>query len=259
MFLLAPVQWLVNLVTVLPDLLRPGIFIGLVLLILWFVFVQRGLPNLWHALCRGTARLIDAVVGIVLLPDYLVTTARQKQDQAPVQAFLMIGGAAERILDGAGALYQRHFRDPIEWKPFPWKPLVIVVAVVTIPWVIMELTSPKSAVRQELAQGYNVWRDVEDWAGVNPSRRAAPGVVWPPRPRVLSSRHHGRTVGVTVRCTADGRCKGRLVLRSGKGKRLHSREVSVRPEATATVHMKLSREEASTHHVLVRVARADPE
>jgi hypothetical protein len=259
MFLFAPAQWLVNLVTVLPDFVRPGVFIGFLLLILWFVFVQRGLPNLWHALCRATARLIDAIVGIVLLPDYLVTTARQKQDHAPGQVFLMIGGVAERTLDGAGALYQRHLHDPIEWKPFPWKPLVIVVAVLTVPWAVMKLTSPKSVVRQELAQGYNVWRHVEDWAGVNLSRRAAPGVVWPPRPRALSSRHHGRTVGVTVHCSAGGRCKGRLVLRNGKGKRLHSRDVSVKPGATATVHMKLSREEASTHRVLVRVARADPE
>jgi hypothetical protein len=259
MFLLAPFQWLVNVVTVLPDFLRPGVFIGLVLLILWFVFIQRGLPNLWHALCRGTARLIDAVVGIVLLPDYLLTTARQKQDQAPGQAVLMVGGVAERILDGAGSLYQHHLRDPIEWKPFPWKPLAIVIVVVTVPWAVMELTSPKSVVRQELAQGYDVWREVEDWAEVDPSRRAAPGVVWPPRPQVLSNRRHGRTVGVTIRCNASGRCKGRLILRSGKGKRLHSREVSIKSGATATVHVRLSREDASIHHVLVRAARADPE
>lgn len=259
MFLFAPLQWLVKLVAWLPDFLRPGIFAGLVLLALWFAFVQRGLPNLWHALCRGTARVVDVVVGLVLLPDYLMSTARQRQDQEPGQATLMIGGVAERVLDGAGALYQRHLSDPIEWKPMPWIPLGIVVAAMTIPWAVMELAPPGSVVRQELAQGYDVWRDVEDWADVDPARRAAPGVVWPPRPDALSSRRHSRTIGVTVTCRSDDHCRGRLVLRSGKGRRLHSREVSMKPGATTTVHIKLSREEARAHHVLVRVARVGPE
>lgn len=259
MFLLAPVQWLVNVVSLLPDLLRPGVFVGLVLLIAWFVFVQRGLPNLWHALCRGATRSIDAIVGIVLLPDYLTTTARQKRGQEPAPAVLTVGGVAERVLEGAGGLYQRHLREPIEWKPLPWKPLAIVVVVVTVPWALMELTSPKSVVREELAQAYEVWRDVEDWADVGASRRAAPGVVWPPRPQPLSSRHRGRRVGVTVRCRSDERCKGRLILRSGAGRRLHTRAVSVRPGAVSTVHMRLSREEAGVNHILVRVARVDPE
>lgn len=260
MFLFAPAKWLVNAVTfVVPDLLRPGIFLGLVLFILWFTFIQRGLPNLWHALCRGTARVVDATVGIFLLPDYLMTTSRQKQEQPPGEVTLAIGGVAERVLDGAGALYQRHQRERMQWKRFPWLPVVIAVAVVTLPWAAMELLSPKSWARQELAQGYNVWRDVEDWAGVPPSRRAAPGVVWPPRPRVVDVRDRGRRVGVTVRCFEEETCRGRLVVRSGKGVRLHTREVAAQPGATATARITLSREEASANTVLVRVARVGPE
>jgi hypothetical protein len=255
---LAPAQWLVQLVAWLPDFLRPGIFVGVVLLILWFVFVQRGLPNLWHALCRGTARAVDALIGLVLLPDYLMTTARQRQEEGPGQATLMIGGVAERVLDGAGALYQRHLRDPIEWKPVPWLPLAAVVAILTAPWVVMKLTAPTSDVRRELAQGYEVWRDVESWADVDPSRRADPGVVWPPRPLVRSRRHHGRFVGVTLHCATHERCHGRLLLRAGSGRHLHSKLVSVRSGATKTVHMKLSHADADTHFLRVRVARAEP-
>jgi hypothetical protein len=255
----APAQWLVQLVSWLPDILRPGVFVGLVLLILWFVVVQRGLPSLWHALCRGVARVVDVVVGLVLLPDYLMTTARQKQDEGPGQATLVIGGVAERVLDGAGALYQHHIREPMRWRRVPWLPVLIVVAIVTVPWAVMELTSPSSEVRQELAQAYDVWREVEDWADVDPAQRAAPGVSWPPRPQALSSRHHGRDVGVTLRCRGHERCHGRLILRNGKGERLHARLVGVRAGRTATVHVTLSRADAGTHHVRVRVARANPE
>jgi hypothetical protein len=256
--LLAPVQWPVKLVAWLPDLLRPGAFCVLVLAILWFVFVQRGLPNLWHALCRGVAILVDLVVGLLLLPEYLLTTSRQEQ-RAPGQAVLAMGNVAERVLDGAGGLHQRHLRDPIVWKRFPWIPLAIVLVVVTLPWAVMELTSPTSAVRQELSQAYEVWRNVEAWADVDPSRRADPGVVWPPRPRVLSTRAHGRTVGITLACRVHESCHGRLILRNGKGVRLRSRLVGVPPGSTATAHVRLSETDAASNFISVRVARADPE
>jgi hypothetical protein len=257
--LFAPVHWLVQLVAWLPDVLRPGVFVGLILLILWFVFIQRGLPSVWHAACRGTARLVDATVGLLLLPEYMLTNARQKQAQPPTQAALAIGGVAERVLDEAGGLYQRHLREPIEWKRVPWLPVGIVVAVLTIPWVAMEVAPPTSPATQELSQAYDIWRDVEDWADVDPSRRAAPGVQWPPRPQDLSTRRHGRTVGVTLRCDHDEPCKGRLILRNGKGVRLDSRLVAVGPTRTATVHMKLSQEDARSNFVDSRIARAEPE
>lgn len=257
--LLAPLQWPVQLVARLPDPARPGVFCGLILIGLWFVFVQRGLPDLWHALCRGWAVLVDVVIGLILLPEYLVTTSRQKQEQAPAQVALTMGTVAERVLDGAGALHERHRRDPIAWKRFPWIPLAAVVFVLTIPWVVMEHTSPSSAVRRELSQAYEAWRDVEAWADVDPSRRADPGVTWPPRPQIASTRRHGRTFGATLRCHGQASCHGRLILRNAKGVRLHSRLVGVASGETTTVHVKLSKADAASNHVLARVARADPE
>ena len=257
--LFAPLHWLVQLVAWLPDYLRPATFCVLVMLALWFVFVQRGLPNLWHAVCRATAIAIDAVVGLLLLPEYVMTTARERQQRQPGQMTLAVGGVAERVLDGAGSLHQRHVRDPITWKRPPWIPLLIVLVVLTVPWAAMELTSPKSVVKQELARAYEVWRDVENWAEVDPARRAAPGITWPPRPQATRIRRHGRTLGVTLRCRTQAPCHGRLILRNGKGQRLHSRLVMVKPGTRATVHMKLSRHDAESNHLLARVARVKPE
>lgn len=259
MFLLAPLRWLIDLVALLPDVVRPGVFAGLVLLILWFVFVQRGLPNLWHALCRTAARLVDAFIGMLLLPDYLVTTARLRQGQAPARAVLVFGGVAERALDGAGALYQRHHHKPIEWKPAPWKPLAITAVVLTLPWSVMRLTPPASAVRQDLSQAFGLWRDTESWAGVDPSLRAAPGVVWPIRPRVLGYRHRARRVEVTLVCRANDPCKGQLVLRNGAGRWLRTRLLSVKAHTTAMAHLRLRREDAGVKQLLVHMAHANPE
>jgi hypothetical protein len=255
--LFAPLKWLIGLSAWLPDVLRPGVFLAALVLIVWFVAVQRGLPNLWHALCRGSARLVDLVVGLILLPDYLTTTAKQKRGEAPGEAVLMIGGVAERVLDGAAGFYERHQREPIEWKPVPWIPCLAIVVVCAIPWVVMERLPASSEARVQLAKAFDRWRDVEAWADVDSSRRADPGISWPPRPRAASVREHGTVVGVTLRCRADERCVGRIILRGGSGEKLHSRLVSVRAGSFATVHMHLSRAQAR-QRTTVRVARADP-
>lgn len=255
--LAAPLKLLVQIIAWLPDLLRPGVFLAAIVLIVWFVAIQRGLPNLWHAVCRGGARLVNLIVGIVLLPDYLMTTARQKRGESPSEAVLAMGGVAERALDGAARFYERHQRDPIEWKPVPWIPCVAIVVICAVPWVVMDRLPASSVVKQDLAKAFDRWRDVEAWADVDPSRRAAPGIEWAPRPKATGhSRQHGGIVGVTLRCPVDERCQGRVILRTASGKRLHSRLVDVPPKAFRTVHMHIAREHAG-QKTSVRIARVE--
>jgi hypothetical protein len=256
--LTAPLKWLVQLVAWLPDALRPGVFVAVIVLVAWFIFVQRGLPSLWHAGCRGAARVIDLVVGLALLPDYVITTSRQKRGEAPVESVLVIGDFADRILDGTGSFYERHRREPIKRKRVPWIPCAAIVVILAIPWFVMDRAPAGSEVRRNLAGVFGNWRDFEDWAEVDPSRRAEPGISWPPRPVVRSMRRHSGTIGITVRCPSGDRCHGRLILRTAGGERLHSRLVATAPHATETVHMKLSRQAAQANHLEVRTARADP-
>lgn len=256
--LLAPVKFLVNLVTLLPDALRPGVFLALLTMIVWFVAVQRGLPDLWHAVCRGAAWVMNVVVGLVLLPDYLTTSARHRRGQGPAEAVLAIGGVAERIVDSADALYARHEREPICWKRRPWIPCLAIVLVCAVPWVVMERLPASSEARQQLAQAFDRWRDVEAWAGVDPSRRAAPGVSWARRPLVVRVSQRGRILSVRLRCPDDERCAGRIILRTATGKRLHSRLVSVRARSARTAHLHLSQAQARKR-TTIRVARASLE
>lgn len=256
--LAAPLKLLVQIIAWLPGLLRPGVFLAVIVLIVWFVAVQRGLPNLWHAVCRGAARLVDLIVGIVLLPDYLMTTARQKRGESPGEAVLAMGNVAERVLDGAAGFYEHHQSKPIEWKPAPWIPCAVIVVVCAIPWVVMDRLSASSEVKVQLAKAFDRWRDVEAWADVDPSRRAAPGISWPPRPRATSVRHRHGTLGITVGCAANERCIGRIILRTESGQKLHSRLVTVRPKSFRTVHMHLSRSQAR-QRTSVRIARAEPQ
>ena len=256
--LFAPAKFLVNLTTLLPDALRPGAFLALLVVIAWFVAVQRGLPDLWHAVCRGAARVVYLALGLLLLPDYLTTTARHRRGQGPAEAVLAVGGVAERALDGAAALYARHERDRIEWKRPPWIPCLAIIVVCALPWIAMERLPASAEARQQLAKAFDRWRDVEAWADVDPSRRAAPGISWPRRPLVLRVRQRGRIFSARLRCRDDERCAGRVILRTGSGRRLHSRLVSVRARSSKTVHLHLSKAQARKR-TTIRVARAPAE
>jgi hypothetical protein len=256
--LTAPLKLLVNLIARLPDAVRPGVFLAILFLIGWFVAVQRGLPDLWHATCRGAARALYWIVGIALLPDYLTTTARLKRGLGPGEAVLAFGGVAERLLDGTVGFYEQHQRESIEWKKPPWLPCLGIIVVLAIPWVVMDRLPATSDAREQLAKVYDRWRDVEAWADVDPSHRADPGISWPPRPTTASVRQRGKRLGVTLRCRADERCFGRIILRTTSGQKLHSRLTSVKPHSFTTVHMHLSRAQ-SRQRTLVRIARAQPE
>jgi len=193
-----------------------------------------------------------------LLPDYLLTTSRGRTGKGPGNAVLVMGEFADRTLDAAGGLYERHRGDPITWKPIPWIPCLVAIVVLAIPWVVMKKAPATSTVRKDLAATFDHWRDFERWADVPPSRRAAPGITWPPRPDLQRLRRHRRMIGIAIRCPKTERCVGRLVLSTAGGELIRSRLVAAPPRSTATVHMRLSRSASRTHHFRIRIARADP-
>jgi hypothetical protein len=257
--LTAPLKWLVQTIAWLPDALRPGVFVAVLILVAWFVFVQRGLPNLWHGVCRLAARTADAIVGLALLPDYVSTMARQRRGEPPTNLVLTTGEAADRVLDGAGALYERHQRDPIAWKPVPWIPCLVAIVVFGLLWIAMVNTPVTSSFRKGLSTAFDQWRDFEDWADVDPSRRAEPGIGWPPRPRVQGFHRDGTTLTVRISCGTSERCYGRLIVRAPSGQRLHVRQVGAPPHSTSRARVTLAPSQAHFHHLRLRVARADPE
>ncbi|HWM09238.1 MAG TPA: hypothetical protein VNO82_07830 [Solirubrobacteraceae bacterium] len=244
--LTAPLKWVVEAIAWLPDLLRPGIFLVLVILAVWFVTVQRGLPALWAALCRGAARMVDRVVGLLVLPQYLVANARRRRGELPAvssgsggsgDSTFVLTELADRVLDGAATLYQSHQREPMTWKRPPWPLCVLVVALCAAAWVAMDRLPADSEAKRTLSDGYDYWRDVEDWADVDPSRRAEPGIAPPPRPAVVSVRRLGRRVGVRLGCPASAPCRGRLVVRSADGERLYAQRVRVTASSAKVVRV----------------------
>lgn len=242
--LTAPLKWLVQATALLPDALRPGVFLAVIVLILWFTLRQRGLPSLWAAACRGVARVVDRAVGLAVLPQYLVANARQRRGGHAVGAptadtTLVLSDLADKVLDGAASLYESHQREPMAWRRPPWKTCLLIVGLSAGAWIAMDQLPVDSEAKSELAGAYDNWRDLEDWADVSPDRRAEPGLTSPPRPAIVRVRRTGRRVGVRLRCREADRCRGRLVIRSASGGRLHRRPVTVSGGSTKLLRISV--------------------
>jgi hypothetical protein len=235
--LTAPFKSVVQTIALLPDALRPGVFAALVVLVLWFVFVQRGLPSLWHALCRGTARLLDALVGLLLLPDYLLAGARHRRRDPLSPWQLAAGQVAERLLDFLAALYERHVVDAMSWRKPPWKTCVAVVVVCAGAWVTMDRLPVTNEAKRSLADTFEGWREVEAWADVDSDRRAKAGMPPLPRPVVAQVQRGRGTLAVALRCPYPRPCRGRMTLRTPAGARALARPVRVGSRRRKTVRV----------------------
>jgi hypothetical protein len=236
----APAQWLIRAIAYLPDALRPGVFLALLVAVFWFVVVRKGVAELWRGTWRGVAWLIDVTVRLALLPEYAITTARRRRGDAPGRLALLMAGPSETVLDGAVSLHERHERRTERSKKRPpWKLCAFVVITVAAAWVTMDSLAAGEPAKRQLAQVYERWRDVEAWADVRPGQRAAAGErgVF----KVGRPRRDGLTARVTARCPGEASCAGVIIARNRYGVELASMPLAVDARAAKTVKLILAR------------------
>jgi hypothetical protein len=255
--MLAPAKWFVQLIALLPVALRPGVFLAVILAILWFVLVRRGLPALWRRAWRGVAVCLDLIVGVSLFPEYVLTSARRSRGQPPGQAARATAPIADRALDAAAALYEANVpkkpaTDQPSKKKFPWLWCALIVAVCAGAYIAMEQTSRADEARHTLAEVFDYWRDVEDWGEVDPSRRAATGD--PAQPSLTSVSYHRRVVHVALRCVDSNPCVGTVDIRTRAGTTVSRQSIEVPAASSRVATLKLPhRPAASLRHLHVDV------
>src|SRR3954469_8422845 len=110
--LTAPIQWTVRELAWLPDALRPGLFCAGALLLLAYIVRHNGLVRIWHNVVRATAIAVDAIVGLALLPEFVMTTRRRARGLTPGPRVLAAGRYAENALSLASGLHERHPAQP---------------------------------------------------------------------------------------------------------------------------------------------------
>jgi hypothetical protein len=261
--LAAPGQWLIQLDAFLPVPLRPGVFIAIVIALLWFVFVRRGLPSLWRSVCRGGAVVLDGVIGVALLPEYLVTSSRRRRGVSPGIVTQLLSPFSEFALARAAALYRyglpstereangspgsTNDASPKAAKStgtrpsrrLPWFWCCLAVAVFGAYCIIMEELPSTDRAKLTFAEGFEYWRDVEAWANVDEARRAAPGEKI--APTIIGTSYHPRIAHVAVGCPHGVPCDGELTVRTTTGGIVASLPVSLNANSKAVVTISLPR------------------
>jgi len=235
-------KWAVRQVTWLPVALRPGVLLALIVAIAWLVFVRPRAPALWHASCRLVARGTEFVVGLVVLPDYIIASSRRRRDATVAVGPTVLDRGTRPVLSRADAVYERHRRDPLRLSALPWPLLLAIVAIFASAWLVMDHLPVTTPFRHELSNVFQYWRDVEDWAQVPPDRRAASGW-YPPLPQVERLRRHGREVAISVRCPEKQSCAARVAVDGSRGT-LTARRIGIPPSRQRTVKLRLPRDAA---------------
>jgi hypothetical protein len=254
-------MWLVQVIAVLPEALRPGVFLALAVLLVWFVFVRRGLPDLWRAIWRGFAHLIDGGVWIALRLEYAITTARRRSGRTPPKWAFALAPVWDAAEDSATWLYERNrppepkrtaehqqedegeeSKPPVPRPRKPTVPWVLCVAIVlffTAAWIAMDELPETSIAKYRFAQVFNVWRDVEEWAGADSGRGTAPQLV-----RV---RGHGTRIDVRVACVAAQQCRGWVLLKARSEEIVAVYYVDMAPGSTR-VQLRLTHSQLKAAH-----------
>jgi hypothetical protein len=260
-----PFTWLVQAIALLPEALRPGVSIALIVLVLWFVVVRRGVPDLWRAGCRGLARAVDFSVGLVLRLEYTITTGRRRRGEAPPRWAFALAGVTDAAQDGAEWLYGRYQRPAAKQtehvdvtdehkRPkqasrrsrMPWFCAGIVL-VVTGTWIAMDQLSAAAIAKYRLSQVFDPWRDVEEWAGVDAGRGA--------ELKLVRARRHHALINVRVACAGQERCRGWVLMQAPSNAVVATHYLDL-PPGSILVQMRLTPEQArTTNHGHLVVAR----
>lgn len=194
-------------------------------LVVWFV-LRGGLKGLWNASCRWGALLVAGVLAAGLQAEYMVTTNRRRRGLEPFGWAVAVVGPVDRVQSIAGAVWETHPpRASGYWRhraPYLVAALLVILGAAT--WDAMKQMDASSEADYQLSRAFQHWRDLEDWAGVTPERRAEPGpalradgrVVMP---RVVAVRRGPKHVRVRLRCTSKVTCRA-LVRVHGASDRL---------------------------------------
>jgi hypothetical protein len=271
----APAEWLIQLVALLPDALRPGVLLGLSFGLVWFVFMCRGLPGLLRGACRTVAVGVNLLLALLLLPEYLLTRARRAKGKGPGPIAIALVPIAANIQRLATGTYDRLTPKPPSkqasddstdtrvaspsaamasqqkatgWTLFPWVLAALIVLTCTAAYVLMEQLPGTAPAKATLAEVFEYWRKVEGWADVDPSRRTAPGD--PALPMLVSATYHPRLARMSVSCPSGRACIATVSIRTRFGTLVASQPVTLDADEHAVITTPLPHLSTTALHAL---------
>ncbi|MGH3264973.1 MAG: hypothetical protein ACRDNS_23615 [Trebonia sp.] len=146
----APASWLLSIADRFPVAVQPGIYLALLILLVWAL--TRARRPIYNAALRVACLAADLVIGLLLLPEYAFTRAQRAAGGAPGPLMLAVGRAVERVLDGAADLYAAHPLVRIAKRP-PLVLIVLLIAVSYLDYWLLHQAPPNTAIKVS----HNIW------------------------------------------------------------------------------------------------------
>ena len=144
-------SWLLGIVGHFPVAERPGVYIGLLILLIWAV-VRASRPT-YNVLLRLACLSVDFVVGLLLLPEFAFTRVQRANGDAPGSVILASSRVAEKVLDAAADVYAAHPVVRIKKRPPIFLIVLLLVASVADYWLLHK-APPNSATKI----AHNIWK-----------------------------------------------------------------------------------------------------
>jgi hypothetical protein len=152
-------SWLLGIANHFPARVQPGVYIALIILLLWIVV--RALRPLWNALIRLLCLAVDFGVGLVLLPEFVWTRAQRARGCWPGPLTLASGRVAEYVLDVAADVYEMHpFRRISKRPPLVLIALLLIASGVDY-WLLHK--SPPGTASRYAADTWRYWVQFRNW------------------------------------------------------------------------------------------------
>jgi hypothetical protein len=151
--------WLLGIVRHFPVAAQPGLYLVLLVLIIWAVVRAR--RPIYNALLRLSCLSVDAAVGLLLLPEFAFTRVQRANGEAPGPVILASSRVAEKVLDSAAGAYEAHPFVGIKKRP-PIFLIVLLIAASIVDYYLLHKAPPNSA--SKFARNvWNSWVQFGKW------------------------------------------------------------------------------------------------
>jgi hypothetical protein len=144
-------SWLFGITSHFPVDVRPGVYIGLIVLLIWAIVRAR--RPIYNALLRFICVGVDFVVGLLLLPEFAFTRVQRANGDTPGPVILASSRVAEKVLDGAAGVYESHPFVRIKKRP-PIFLIVLLLVASGVDYWLLHKSPPNSATKF----AHEVWK-----------------------------------------------------------------------------------------------------
>ncbi|QNE22420.1 hypothetical protein F1D05_36635 [Kribbella qitaiheensis] len=166
----SPLGQLLDWLSLLPQWVRPWVFAALLMALIWALVRRSLVKRVAKISLRIGLAAVSALAALVLGVEFVDTRRRRARGQQPRPLCISVGAFAESTAFWAGSAAERVNQMTCAKRRWPSKTLAAVSGVGLLCWLILASSPALAAPTAVGGKAYDLWRQVERWADVDPDR-----------------------------------------------------------------------------------------